>query len=100
MYCKSDRKEGDEKMKKGRDTLSELTERGAEVMERLGRKAIQTAKQQAVKTYRRHKEDERTVKVTVRMPEDLVKALKHKAIDEGKTFQDLVTEAVRKFLGR
>ena len=69
-------------------------------MERLGRKAIQTAKQQAVKTDRRHKEDERTVKVTVRMPEDLVKALKHKAIDEGKTFQDLVTEAVRKFLGR
>ncbi|MFA0781640.1 ribbon-helix-helix protein, CopG family [Fervidibacter sacchari] len=39
-----------------------------------------------------------TAKVTVRMPVDLVKALKHRAIDEGRTFQDLVTEAVRKFL--
>jgi predicted DNA binding CopG/RHH family protein len=41
-----------------------------------------------------------TTKVTVRMPVELVKALKHMAIDEGRTFQDLVTEAVRRFLGR
>ena len=41
-----------------------------------------------------------TAKVTVRMPVELVKALKHMAIDEGRTFQDLVAEAVRRFLGR
>jgi len=41
-----------------------------------------------------------TAKVTVRMPVELVKALKHMAIDEGRTFQDLVTEAVRRFLGQ
>jgi predicted DNA binding CopG/RHH family protein len=41
-----------------------------------------------------------TTKVTVRMPVELVKALKHMAIDEGRTFQDLVAEAVRRFLGR
>jgi predicted DNA binding CopG/RHH family protein len=41
-----------------------------------------------------------TTKVTVRMPVELVKALKHMAIDEGRTFQDLVTEAVREFLRR
>jgi predicted transcriptional regulator len=41
-----------------------------------------------------------TTKVTIRMPVDLVKALKHMAIDEGRTFQDLVAEAVREFLRR
>jgi predicted DNA binding CopG/RHH family protein len=96
-------------MRKEKDTLSELTERGAKVLEQLEpkrRKAIQMAKQQAIQTAKRQDIEmerqqeggERTTKVTVRMPVDLVKALKHRAIDEGRTFQELVTEAVRKFL--
>lgn len=90
-------------MRRRGDTLTELTEMGARVMEKLepkGRKDIRMAKQQAVETERQQEGSERTTKVTVRMPVDLVKALKHRAIDEGRTFQDLVAEAVRKFLGR
>ena len=88
-------------MRKKKDTLSELEERGAKVLEQLEpkrRKAFRTAKQQAIETERQQEGSEMTAKVTVRMPVDLVKALKHRAIDEGRTFQDLVTEAVRKFL--
>jgi predicted DNA binding CopG/RHH family protein len=85
------------------DTLKEMVEKGAEVLGRLepkGRKAVRTSRRQAVKTERRQEGGEMTTKVTVRMPVELVKALKHMAIDEGRTFQDLVTEAVRRFLGR
>ena len=90
-------------MRREKDTLAELTERGTKVLERLepkGRKAVRMAKQQAIETERQQEGGERATKVTVRMPVDLVKALKHRAIDEGRTFQDLVAEAVRKFLGR
>jgi predicted DNA binding CopG/RHH family protein len=66
----------------------------------LERKAVKTLRRQAVKMERQQEGSEVTTKVTVRMPVDLVKALKHMAIDEGRTFQDLVTEAVRRFLGR
>ena len=96
-------------MRKKKDTLSELTERGSKVLEQLEPKsrkaiqmvkqqAIQTAKRQAIETERQQEGVEGTTKVTVRMPVDLVRALKHRVIDEGRTFQDLVTEAVRKFL--
>jgi predicted DNA binding CopG/RHH family protein len=80
-----------------------MVEKGAEVLGRLepkGRKAVRTSRRQAVKTERRQEGGEMTTKVTVRMPVELVKALKHMAIDEGRTFQDLVAEAVRRFLGR
>jgi predicted DNA binding CopG/RHH family protein len=80
-----------------------MVEKGAEVLGRLepkGRKAVRTSRRQAVKTERRQEGGEMTTKVTVRMPVELVKALKHMAIDEGRTFQDLVTEAVREFLRR
>jgi predicted DNA binding CopG/RHH family protein len=90
-------------VRKREDTLKEMVEKGAEVLGRLepkGRKAVRTSRRQAVKTERRQEGGEMTTKVTVRMPVELVKALKHMAIDEGRTFQDLVTEAVRKFLGR
>ena len=90
-------------MRKREDTLKEMVEKGAEVLGRLEpkeRKAVRTSRRQAVKTERRQEGGEVTTKVTVRMPVDLVKALKHMAIDEGRTFQDLVTEAVRRFLGR
>ena len=90
-------------MRKREDTLKEMVEKGAEVLGRLepkGRKAVRTSRRQAVKTERRQEGGEMTTKVTVRMPVELVKALKHMAIDEGRTFQDLVTEAVRRFLGR
>jgi predicted DNA binding CopG/RHH family protein len=90
-------------VRKREDTLKEMVEKGAEVLGRLepkGRKAVRTSRRQAVKTERRQEGGEMTTKVTVRMPVELVKALKHMAIDEGRTFQDLVTEAVRRFLGR
>jgi predicted DNA binding CopG/RHH family protein len=90
-------------VRKREDTLKEMVEKGAEVLGRLepkGRKAVRTSRRQAVKTERRQEGGEMTTKVTVRMPVELVKALKHMAIDEGRTFQDLVTEAVRKFLSR
>ncbi len=90
-------------MRKREDTLKEMVEKGAEVLGRLepkGRKAVRTSRRQAVKTERRQEGGEMTTKVTVRMPVELVKALKHMAIDEGRTFQDLVTEAVREFLRR
>jgi predicted DNA binding CopG/RHH family protein len=90
-------------VRKVEDTLKEMVEKGAEVLGRLepkGRKAVRTSRRQAVKTERRQEGGEMTTKVTVRMPVELVKALKHMAIDEGRTFQDLVTEAVREFLRR
>jgi predicted DNA binding CopG/RHH family protein len=90
-------------VRKREDTLKEMVEKGAEVLGRLepkGRKAVRTSRRQAVKTERRQEGGEMTTKVTVRMPVELVKALKHMAIDEGRTFQDLVTEAVREFLRR
>jgi predicted DNA binding CopG/RHH family protein len=90
-------------VRKREDTLKEMVEKGAEVLGRLepkGRKAVRTSRRQAVKTERQQEGGEVTTKVTVRMPVDLVKALKHMAIDEGRTFQDLVTEAVRRFLGQ
>jgi len=88
---------------KKEDTLSELAERGAKVLEQLEpkrRKAIRMARRQAIEMESHPKESGRTTKVTVRMPEELVKALKHRAIDEGRTFQELVAEAVRRFLGQ
>jgi predicted DNA binding CopG/RHH family protein len=90
-------------VRKREDTLKEMVEKGAEVLGRLepkGRKAVRTSRRQAVKTERRQEGGEMTTKVTVRMPVELVKALKHMAIDEGRTFQDLITEAVREFLRR
>jgi predicted DNA binding CopG/RHH family protein len=90
-------------VRKREDTLKEMVEKGAEVLGRLEpkeRKAVRTSRRQAVKTERRQEGGEMTTKVTVRMPVELVKALKHMAIDEGRTFQDLVTEAVREFLRR
>jgi predicted DNA binding CopG/RHH family protein len=39
-------------------------------------------------------------KVTIRLPVDLVKTFKHRAIDEGRTFQELVAEAMREYLKR
>lgn len=90
-------------MRKREDTLKETVEKGAKVLGKLEpkeRKAVKTLRRQAVKMERQQEGGEVTTKVTVRMPVDLVKALKHMAIDEGRTFQDLVTEAVRRFLGR
>jgi predicted DNA binding CopG/RHH family protein len=90
-------------VRKREDTLKETVEKGAKVLGKLEpkeRKAVKTLRRQAVKMERQQEGSEVTTRVTVRMPVDLVKALKHMAIDEGRTFQDLVTEAVRRFLGR
>lgn len=84
------------------DTLRELQEKGARVLGKMGRETVRTGRRQTVRTERQREGEtasHRSVKVTVKMPEELVKALKHRAIDEGRTFQDLVTEAVKLFLG-
>jgi predicted HicB family RNase H-like nuclease len=39
------------------------------------------------------------VKVTWRVPSDIFKELKHKAIDENVSVNKLVSEALRQFLG-
>ena len=44
-------------------------------------------------------EDE-TVKITVRMPKPLSNRLKHRAIDESTSVQDLVIRALEAYLGR
>jgi len=86
------------------DTLAELEEKGVGLMEKLEkggskavgmgeRKKVETERKQAVEMERR-----RDVKTTIKMPEEMLKALKHRAIDEGKTMQELVIEAVRKLL--
>lgn len=41
-----------------------------------------------------------TVRQTVYLPPALVKALKHRGVDEGRSLSALVTEAVRRYLDR
>ena len=83
-------------MRKKEDTLTELGKKGKEVMEQLEPKGKKTEAGRSG----RQEVLERTTKVTVRLPVDLVKAFKHRAIDENKTFQDLVAEAMREYLKR
>ena len=41
-----------------------------------------------------------TVKVTLRLPDELVQRAKHHAIDERLTLQDVIRRALEQFLGR
>lgn len=41
-----------------------------------------------------------TVKTTVRLPKDLYRRLKHRAVEEGRTIADLFTDAVELYLSR
>lgn len=44
--------------------------------------------------------DEEMVKVTLRLPRDLVKRAKHHAVDHDRDLQDVVAEALRAFLAK
>jgi predicted DNA binding CopG/RHH family protein len=78
--------------KKKEDTLAELGRKGIKVMEQLEPREGTRAEAEASEGL------ERMTKVTIRLPVDLVKTFKHKAIDEGRTFQELVAEAMREYL--
>jgi uncharacterized protein (DUF4415 family) len=78
--------------KRKEDTLAELGRKGVKVMEQLEPREGTRAKAEASEGL------ERMTKVTIRLPVDLVKTFKHMAIDEGRTFQELVAEAMREYL--
>ena len=80
--------------KRKEDTLAELERKGVKVMEQLEPREGTRAKAEASEGF------EPMTKVTIRLPLDLVKTFKHKAIDEGRTFQELVAEAMREYLKR
>jgi uncharacterized protein (DUF4415 family) len=77
--------------KRKEDTLAELGRKGREVMEQLEPRGTR-AEAEASEGL------EPMTKVTIRLPVDLVKTFKHRAIDEGRTFQELVAEAMREYL--
>ena len=78
--------------KRKEDTLAELGRKEIKVMEQLEPREGTRAEAEASEGL------ERMTKVTIRLPVDLVKTFKHKAIDEGRTFQELVAEAMREYL--
>lgn len=39
--------------------------------------------------------NDKTAKLTVYVPEEMIRALKHRAVDEGKTLSELVTEIIK-----
>ncbi len=77
--------------KRKEDTLAELGRKGIKVMGRLEPRGTR-AEAEASEGF------EPMTKVTIRLPLDLVKTFKHMAIDEGRTFQELVAEAMREYL--
>jgi uncharacterized protein (DUF4415 family) len=78
--------------KRKEDTLAELGRKGVKVMEQLEPREGTRAKAEASEGF------EPMTKVTIRLPMNLVKTFKHMAIDEGRTFQELVAEAMREYL--
>jgi uncharacterized protein (DUF4415 family) len=78
--------------KRKEDTLAELGRKGIKVMGQLEPREGTRAKAEASESF------EPMTKVTIRLPVDLVKTFKHMAIDEGRTFQELVAEAMREYL--
>jgi uncharacterized protein (DUF4415 family) len=79
--------------KRKEDTLAEPGRKGIKVMEQLEPRGTR-AEAEASESL------EPMTKVTIRLPVDLVKTFKHMAIDEGRTFQELVAEAMREYLKR
>ncbi len=77
--------------KRKEDTLAELESKGIKVMEQLEPRGTRAGAEASESL-------ERMTKVTIRLPLDLVKTFKHMAIDEGRTFQELVAEAMREYL--
>ena len=46
------------------------------------------------------KDKDSIVKTTIRLPQSLLNAAKHRAIDDGEDFQDVVVHALEQYLGR
>ena len=44
--------------------------------------------------------DDELIRTTIRLPQSMVSAAKHRAIDEGITLQDLITRAVEQYLAK
>ena len=86
--------------KKQPEVLDELMEQGKAALGTLDpdRQDEKPSKSQDDYTAIRQTGKEQMVKVTVRMPEDLVKQLKHRAIDENRTLQDLLIEMARNLI--
>jgi predicted DNA binding CopG/RHH family protein len=43
---------------------------------------------------------EQIIKTTIRLPKSLVIAAKHRAIDDGVDFQDIVVRALEQYMGK
>ena len=44
--------------------------------------------------------DERIVKTTLRLPQSLLNAAKHRGIDDGQSLQEVITRALEEYLGK
>ena len=44
--------------------------------------------------------DDRTVKTTLRLPQSLLNAAKHRGIDDGQSLQEVITQALQQYLGK
>jgi hypothetical protein len=45
-------------------------------------------------------EADKIVRTTIRLPQSLLNAAKHRGIDEGRSFQDVVIAALEVYLGK
>jgi hypothetical protein len=46
------------------------------------------------------KQDDPIIRTTIRLPQSLLNAAKHRGIDEGSSFQDVVIHALQQYLGK
>ena len=44
--------------------------------------------------------DDRIVKTTLRLPESLLNAAKHRGIDDGQSLQEMIARALEEYLGK
>jgi hypothetical protein len=44
--------------------------------------------------------DERVVKTTLRLPQSLLNAAKHRGIDDGQSLQEVIARALEDYLGK
>jgi predicted DNA binding CopG/RHH family protein len=49
---------------------------------------------------KRQADADRIVRTTVRLPQSLLNAAKHRGIDDGQTLQDVIIRALEQYLGK
>ncbi len=49
---------------------------------------------------KRHVDGDPTVRTTVRLPQSLLNAAKHRGIDDGQALQEVITRALEQYLGK